>query len=167
MIYVIGIEQKNWRDAPIKIGYTGNSSPKKRLLQIQTSNPRKLKVINTMSGDIKQEKIIHDYLYAFRLSGEWFDTRSMPTGVVTLLKTSNSAIGLCLKMDELLSHSILEKTNETIDVLVHSPQALDKHNNIHALAKNEYIKDDRYVLTNQERDLVREIQSRLKSNYAL
>ena len=70
-------------------------------------------------------------------------------------------------MDELLSHSILKKTNETIDVLVHSPQALDKHNNIHALAKNEDIKDDRYVLTNQERDLVREIQSRLKSNYAL
>lgn len=55
----------------IKIGRSKN--PQKRLKQLQTGNPNKLKLIYTFEGEGWREKIIHERLSYYRLEGEWFD----------------------------------------------------------------------------------------------
>lgn len=54
----------------IKIGRSKN--PDKRLKQLQTGNPNKLKLIASFKGEGWREKLIHEDLRCFRLKGEWF-----------------------------------------------------------------------------------------------
>lgn len=55
----------------IKIGRS--KDPQKRLKQLQTGNPNKLKLIASFEGEGWKEKILHERLDSFRLEGEWFD----------------------------------------------------------------------------------------------
>lgn len=70
MIYFI---QAGGNDAPVKIGYTGDNDPRKRLKSLQGGNPYRLKIIGLiLDGDPVQERALH---YKFRdssLEGEWF-----------------------------------------------------------------------------------------------
>jgi len=54
----------------IKIGRS--KDPQKRLKQLQTGNPNKLKIIAEFKGEGWKEKIIHERLRMYRLEGEWF-----------------------------------------------------------------------------------------------
>ena len=54
----------------IKIGRS--KDPAKRLNQLQTGNPNKLKLIASFEGEGWKEKNLHERLEKFRLEGEWF-----------------------------------------------------------------------------------------------
>ena len=54
----------------IKIGRS--KDPQKRLKQLQTGNPNRLKLIASFDGLGWQEKLIHERLKSYRLKGEWF-----------------------------------------------------------------------------------------------
>lgn len=54
----------------IKIGRSKN--PEKRLKQLQTGNPNRLKLIATFKGEGWKEKLIHEDLKRWRRKGEWF-----------------------------------------------------------------------------------------------
>ena len=54
----------------IKVGRSKN--PLKRLKQLQTGNPNKLKLIASFKGEGWKEKSIHERLDRYRLEGEWF-----------------------------------------------------------------------------------------------
>ena len=54
----------------IKIGRS--KDPQKRLKQLQTGNPNKLKLIAEFKGEGWKEKILHERLEKYRLEGEWF-----------------------------------------------------------------------------------------------
>ena len=54
----------------IKIGRSKN--PEKRLKQLQTGNPNRLKLIATFKGQGWKEKLIHEDLKRWRKKGEWF-----------------------------------------------------------------------------------------------
>lgn len=57
----------------IKIGYTKNDV-RKRLKQLQTSNPNKLFLLGYIEGDKEIEKKLHKKFYSsiIRQNGEWF-----------------------------------------------------------------------------------------------
>ena len=55
----------------IKIGRS--KDPQRRLKQLQTGNPNKLKLIASFKGQGWKEKILHENLEKFRKEGEWFD----------------------------------------------------------------------------------------------
>jgi len=55
----------------IKIGRSIN--PEKRLKQLQTGNPFKLKLIHVFYNEGNKEKFLHEELKTFRLKGEWFN----------------------------------------------------------------------------------------------
>ena len=54
----------------IKIGRS--KDPEKRLKQLQTGNPNKLKLIASFENQGWQEKSLHEILESHRLEGEWF-----------------------------------------------------------------------------------------------
>ena len=58
----------------IKIGRS--KDPQKRLKQLQTGNPNKLKLIACFEGLGWREKLLHEELQMFRKKGEWFDYMS-------------------------------------------------------------------------------------------
>lgn len=57
-------------NGPIKIGIARN--PRKRLRQLQTANPERLRLLGTIDGDLEVERRIHSELEDWRLAGEWF-----------------------------------------------------------------------------------------------
>lgn len=56
----------------VKIGYTKDKNPEKRLKQLQTGNAKPLALLGFIPGDITIEKAIHSDLDAYREQGEWF-----------------------------------------------------------------------------------------------
>ncbi len=69
MIYFIQAEDSS----SIKIGYTKNLKTLAiRIKTIQTYSPMKLKVIEYIQGEIKDEREIHGWFDDLRLWGEWF-----------------------------------------------------------------------------------------------
>jgi DNA-binding XRE family transcriptional regulator len=66
MIYLISCDDKF-----LKIGYTKNI--KKRLRELQTSNPIKLELCHLIDGDVNLEKELHFMFKYLRSQGEWFD----------------------------------------------------------------------------------------------
>jgi hypothetical protein len=54
----------------IKVGRS--KDPQKRLKQLQTGNPNKLKLIASFKGEGWKEKMLHERLRRYRLEGEWF-----------------------------------------------------------------------------------------------
>lgn len=71
----------------IKIGRSIN--PVKRLKQLQTGNPNKLKLIASFKNQGWKEKHLHEKLSRFRLEGEWFDYNcvgSLPDDLYELIE---------------------------------------------------------------------------------
>lgn len=56
----------------VKIGYTKDKTPEKRLSQLQTGNANRLNLIGFVPGDTLAEKAIHSDLAKYRKQGEWF-----------------------------------------------------------------------------------------------
>lgn len=88
MIYVIGRADSNWREYPIKIGYTGGFSADSRLAGVQTGNPHKLKVLATARGDRETENILHLVFNCARSNGEWFIPSSLPSEFLSAVETN-------------------------------------------------------------------------------
>lgn len=65
MIYFITAGNKH-----VKIGYSAN--PEKRLKELQTGNPLKLKLVTTIPGSYETEKALHLYFTRNKREGEWF-----------------------------------------------------------------------------------------------
>lgn len=59
-------------DGPIKIGYT-RSAPRKRLKELQTAAPQKLRLLGTTDGGRLEERALHRAWGDERLQGEWFN----------------------------------------------------------------------------------------------
>lgn len=58
----------------IKIGYTQYFDAKQRIAQLQTANPRPLRVLGVRpDGTPENERMLHRELRKYRLRGEWFD----------------------------------------------------------------------------------------------
>jgi hypothetical protein len=68
MIYVINAEGTDW----YKIGYTGGAI-KVRLQSLQTGNPRKLRCIFCVEGNLLHERVLHERFSSRRVNGEWFE----------------------------------------------------------------------------------------------
>ena len=66
MIYFI----QEGENGLIKIGYS--HSPERRLAKLQTGNPKPLKIIMTLDGDLDFESVLHQKFDDFRADGEWF-----------------------------------------------------------------------------------------------
>ena len=75
-LYIIQSKQSG----AIKIGISKN--PKKRLAQLQTGSPFKLKLILIIENRADLEKRLHKELSCFRIrnyKGEWFSYDSLPS----------------------------------------------------------------------------------------
>ena len=71
----------------IKIGRSRH--PQKRLKQLQTGNPNKLKLIKSFKSQGWREGLIHERLKDFRLEGEWFNydcVGSLPDDLYELIE---------------------------------------------------------------------------------
>jgi len=99
-IYIIGSE-----NPPYKIGISKN--PERRLKNLQTGHPHKLKIIELRKTDSKKtkllESVIHKHLDRYRLNGEWFD--------IPLEKAINHVDFALIRYedDPLLEHLVREK----------------------------------------------------------
>lgn len=62
------IQEEN--DGLIKIGYSRN--PNRRLKSLQTNNPRKLRILKVIDGEMCRETYLHHRCSKFNASGEWF-----------------------------------------------------------------------------------------------
>lgn len=60
----------------VKIGFSTN--PVARLPGIQTGCPVKVHIVGLILGDRLLEKMLHQRLANYRLSGEWFDEAVLP-----------------------------------------------------------------------------------------
>ena len=54
----------------VKIGYS--DSVKKRISQLQTGNPEKLRLLRVIDGGPKTEQWLHKRFSGFNVRGEWF-----------------------------------------------------------------------------------------------
>jgi len=55
---------------PLKIGWA--MQPSKRLKELQTGNPQKLRLLSTLAGSLRDEGAWHEWFKAHRITGEWF-----------------------------------------------------------------------------------------------
>lgn len=67
-IYIISCDALNM----IKIGFTEQSCPKRRLRQMQSGCPLKLRLVKTIPGTWGMEQEMHGDLKKHRCRGEWF-----------------------------------------------------------------------------------------------
>lgn len=70
-IYFIG----NAMDGPIKIGFTSDSNPVRRLAQLQTASPDELRVMGLVHGHKSLERKIHAFIDLHCIRGEWFERK--------------------------------------------------------------------------------------------
>lgn len=71
----------------VKIGYT-NVPPGKRMKELQTGNPRQLRLIGFIFGDIALEAALHRAFDDFRFREEWF----VNEGIVKIFSESLASI---------------------------------------------------------------------------
>jgi hypothetical protein len=69
MIYLI----QEGLDGPVKIGWTGDGSVRKRLSSLQTAHSKNLTCLATCEGTPKDEKRLHRRFRHLRIRGEWFN----------------------------------------------------------------------------------------------
>jgi len=67
VIYVI---QEDVEGGLLKIGCAVD--PRTRLAQLQTGNPRLLKIIKALPGTQERERVLHRDLHEYRVQNEWF-----------------------------------------------------------------------------------------------
>lgn len=69
-IYIIGSD-----NPPYKIGIS--KDPRRRLKELQTGYPQKLRILETRKVDISRtkllESVIHKHLDQYKMNGEWFN----------------------------------------------------------------------------------------------
>lgn len=68
-IYFIEMEGTN----SIKIGFTANNDVTARMRQLQTGQPKKLRLLGSLPGDQDAERTLHAVFAGYRSNGEWFD----------------------------------------------------------------------------------------------
>jgi hypothetical protein len=68
MVYFIGGEAMG----PVKIGFTSDDDPKRRLGQLQVGSHEKLELLGQVNGTIETERRIHSFLHLHKVRGEWF-----------------------------------------------------------------------------------------------
>jgi hypothetical protein len=68
IVYFIG----GYPEGPIKIGFTSNSDPNRRLGELQVGSPEKLEILGQIDGTIETEHKIHSFLHLHKVRGEWF-----------------------------------------------------------------------------------------------
>lgn len=68
------IREIRYPHSPVKIGYSasGSAGARKRLLSMQTGNPRRLAIVAMMKGDRHTEQDVHRKLAHFCVHDEWF-----------------------------------------------------------------------------------------------
>lgn len=57
---------------PIKVGYTSSASIDRRLAQMQTGSPARLRAVLTIEGDTRAEAWLHRLFAADWIHGEWY-----------------------------------------------------------------------------------------------
>lgn len=67
---VVGFIYLITNDDFIKLGFSTNVT--KRIKSLQTSSPKRLKLIKRVKGTIEQEKQLHRKLLQYRVNGEWY-----------------------------------------------------------------------------------------------
>jgi len=72
----------------IKIGYTAGE-PARRIAQLQTGQPQRIKLLGTIPGDMDAESGLHTELAPFRGSGEWFEGSGVRSVVDFLIKAQH------------------------------------------------------------------------------
>jgi hypothetical protein len=72
IVYFIGGEAMG----PVKIGFTSDDDPKRRLGQLQVGSHEELEVLGWVDGTIETERKIHDFLRCHRVRGEWFHRKA-------------------------------------------------------------------------------------------
>lgn len=96
MIYFIG---KNWR-GPVKIGFSTN--PQKRLEQIQTGNPYKMRILYLAVGSFYMEKRLHKLFKKHRYQGEWFEGKVIKEFLDNIFEHQREAKTLFTSKDNFL-----------------------------------------------------------------
>ncbi len=56
----------------IKIGFTADTNPRRRLSCCKTYNPDKLVLLGVMAGTIEDEQALHERFGQHHVQGEWF-----------------------------------------------------------------------------------------------
>jgi hypothetical protein len=85
MVYFIGGESMG----PVKIGFTSDDDPKRRLGQLQVGSHEKLELLGQVNGTIETERKIHSFLHSHKVRGEWFH-REAALSVLNHLSASAS-----------------------------------------------------------------------------
>lgn len=91
-IYFIEMEKSGF----IKIGYT-KSDADKRMAQLQTGQPDRLRLLGTIPGEMADEKSLHLELKKFRIGGEWFIPETME--IVRHLISRQGPWYICRELD--------------------------------------------------------------------
>jgi hypothetical protein len=81
MIYII--KTTNCTPERIKIGYA-KKSMRDRIKSLQTGCPFPIQLIYAKNGSLKDERILHDLLAKYRVSGEWFEWNSEVRDILKL-----------------------------------------------------------------------------------
>lgn len=81
MIYFI----KSYCNKYIKIGYT--TDIQRRLKELQTASPKRLKVLGTLEGGTQLEAGLHELFKKHRVEGEWFRNSSKEMKSLQILLT--------------------------------------------------------------------------------
>ncbi len=88
MIYLL----KELETNSIKIGYVKSvSSLSERMSSLRTGNPRKMEILATLDGELKDEFSLHRRFADFHLDGEWF---TFPNSFIKLIKKKGNKIDL-------------------------------------------------------------------------
>jgi hypothetical protein len=61
---------------PVKIGFTSDDDPKRRLGQLQVGSHEELEVLGWVNGTIETERKIHSFLHYHKVRGEWFHRKA-------------------------------------------------------------------------------------------
>lgn len=76
-------------DGPVKIGVA--AEPFKRLAELQTGNPARLRVVAIIEGDTGIEKALHERFAEHRLEGEWFKPTHVLLAIHAIRSSANYA----------------------------------------------------------------------------
>ncbi len=69
-------------EAPYHFKIGRAKDPEKRLKQLQTGSPVKLKIVHVFKGLGNKEKMLHEELRRWRLEGEWFASNRYSVGAI-------------------------------------------------------------------------------------
>ncbi len=72
MVYFIQLENTPY----VKIGFTGDDCPSRRINKIQSENPHPIKIIGTCDGDRRTESHYHALFRCCRVRGDWFNAEN-------------------------------------------------------------------------------------------